>query len=257
MLRIISINNLSAGVYRLCAPRFDHSVRFETPARVHNLVAGGHCDAALLPVASLPELSHRMEPVGRYGIACRGAVRSVQLFSGAPLDTLLRERKAIYATPKSKTSVRLFETLCRQQYGLAPVLSAAYPGSAAQLLIGDAAFECAHTQAHRAGNIDLGAWWQEQTGLPFVYARWVVSRSLSARQKCDVADWLEACSVRATTPGGTMELALGDGNPDDISDRREYYRHVHPRLAEDDLAGLSLFLKLMEGTRHECAARIA
>ena len=257
MIHLVSIDNLSGNAYRLRVPRFDHSLRFETPVRVHEFASRGLCDVALLPAVCLPELAGLFEPIGPYGIACRGAVTSVQLFSGIPLEALLRERRPIYATPKSRTSRALFSLLCRREFGLSPVLVSSYPGAAAHLLIGDAAFECAHTRARQAHNVDLGAWWLSNTGLPFVYARWAVSKTLNSRAKADIADWLEACSVTAASPDGAALLARGFDSPEESRERRAYYGGIHTRLTEDDLAGEALFLDLLEEAHHECNARIA
>lgn len=257
MLRICAIDNLSAAAYRLRVPEFDHSLRCETPARVHELVAQGCCDAALLPAASLPEFSGEMEPLGAYGIACNGAVQSVQLFSREPLETLLRERRPIYATPKSRTSIRLLEILCQRKYGIRPVFTTSYPRGDAHLLIGDAAFECAYSLSGLSCNIDLGAWWKNHTGLPFVYARWVVSRNLAPAHRDALAAWLESCASQAAAPEGAARQAGHHWNDAEDAARCAYYQHIHPRLLADDLAGLRLFLELMEASAYEPVARIA
>jgi chorismate dehydratase len=254
MLRIVSIDNLSAAPYRLSTPDFDHSLRFETPARVHELVADGHCDAALLPVASIPVAGDRINTLGSYGIACRGAVRSVQLFSEIPLETLLRDRLPIYATPKSRTSVALLELLCWHQYGVSPVLTKSYPDAMAHLLIGDAAFECAHTKSNSGHCVDLSAWWHAQTGFPFVFARWVVSSSLEELDRARLLAWLECCVMRAASPEGIEILSSSRG---DANTYQGYYKRLRTRLGEDDLAGLHHFLQLMESTSYGTTALIA
>lgn len=258
MIRIASIDNLSARTYRLCTPDFEHSLRFETPARVHALMAAGGCDAALLPVASLPELGERVEPLGDFGIACTGPVRSVQLFSTVRLSELLAAGEAIYATPKSKTSVQLFTLLCRLQYGIAPVLTPNYRGARAHLLIGDAAFECAQRQGTNPNNVDLGGWWFTQTGLPFVFARWVVRPSLEEAKKTRVLAWLESCAERAATTLGREGLFHGlPLAPEDQLSLQVYYQRLRARLSISDVAGKSHFLQLMEGITHVHAAPVA
>ena len=257
MLRILSIDNLSGAPYRLATPDFDHSLRLETPTRIHDLVAGGHFDAALLPVASLPALGGGVAPLGEYGIACRGPVQSVQLFSSLPLEALLRDGLPVYATPKSRTSVELLRVLCRRVYGVSPALTFLYPRAAAHLLIGDAAYEFAHTHGGEDFNVDLGGWWLSHTGLPFVFARWVVSPSLGGRDRARLAEWLERCADRAESPAGLAEMAACEADPGAAAARHFYYERLRARLDEEALAGLDLFLELMESTRHEYSARIA
>lgn len=257
MLRIASIDNLSAAAYRLSTPACDHSLRYESPARVFEFMADGVVDAALLPAAGLTELDRHIEPLGNFGIACNGTVQSVQLFSSIPLEVLLQERRPIYATPKSRTSIRLLELLCERKYGMRPVLTTSYPRGDAHLLIGDAAFECAHSLGSLPFNIDLGAWWKNHTGLPFVYARWVVSRSAEPGKRAALLAWLDTCASRADSTEGMLHMAGGGWNEPMDPTRSAYYQHVHPRLTDSDLAGLRLFLELMEGDEYERAARIA
>lgn len=258
MIRIASIDNLSARTYRLSTPDFDHSLRFETPARVHALMAAGHCDAALVPVATLPGLGRAVEAAGDYGIACTGPVRSVQLFSSAPLGSLLTAGEPIYATPKSRTSVALFKLLCLRQYGLAPMLTPSYGDASAHLLIGDAAFECAQRHSASQNNIDLGGWWFAQTGLPFVYARWVVSSALGASRRARVVGWLESCATIAATDAGKNALIHGlEMAPEDRLALQVYYQRLRAQLSVSDVTGQSHFLHLMEGYANVHAAPVA
>ncbi len=205
----------------------------------------------------LPGLRGKVVPLRAFGIACRGPVRSVQLFSETPLEFLLRDRAPIYATPKSRTSVELFRILCQRVYGVAPILTAAYPRGAAHLLIGDAAYEYAATHGDSPHNIDLGEWWLAHTGLPFVYARWVVSPALDSGACHQLANWLDACADRAKTPEGLAQLAAGECDSSATMARYRYYERLLNRLDEDVLAGQNRFLKLLEGAHYESAARIA
>ncbi len=258
MIRIASIDNLSARTYRLSTPDFEHSLRFETPARVHALMAAAHCDAALVPVAMLPDLGHAVVSAGNFGIACTGPVRSVQLFSAVPLANLLAERRPIYATPKSRTSVALFKLLCLRQFGALPMLTSCYADGAAHLLIGDAAFECAQRQGGNPNNVDLGGWWLAQTGLPFVYARWVVSSALDAPSKARVLRWLESCAATAATEAGRNELVQGlEMAPEDRLALQVYYQRLRAQLSVSDVTGQSHFLQLMEGYANVHAAPVA
>lgn len=258
MIRIASIDNLSGRAFRLNAPGFDHSIRFETPARVHALMTAGHCDAALLPVATLPGLSRVIEPAGDFGIACTGTVHSVQLFSSAPLGSILLEGGSIYATPKSRTSVELLKLLCLREYGTAPNFTPAYRDAEARLLIGDAAFEYAQRHGNGPDNMDLGAWWFAQTGLPFVYARWVVSRSLSDERKGQIVAWLEGCATAAASSEGRQVLVEGfDVAPEDRLAIELYYQRLRTRLSVSDIAGQSCFLQLLEGYAHVRTAPVA
>lgn len=258
MTRIVSIDNLSARAYRLALPAFNHSLRFESPARAVDLMAAGACDAALVPVAALPSLAEVAEPLGHFGVACRGPVRSVQMFSEHPLESLLYGRRPIYATPRSRTSVRLFTLLCTRVYGVAPTLTSTFNDAAGRLLIGDTAFEYAQRVAGDPGNVDLGAWWFEHTGLPFVFARWVVARHVEPARRARLLAWLKVCGDHAQTPEGVTQLAeTYDPMPRDQHLLRDYYQRVHPILTADDLAGETRFHTCTKDIAHADAATVA
>ena len=258
MIRIATIDNLSARTYRLCTPHFEHSLRFESPARVSALMLSGHCDAALMPVAALRELGGSVLFAGDFGIACTGPVRSVQLFSERRLAELLTTSQPIYATTKSKTSVELFKLLCQREYGIRPNLTSSYASASAHLLIGDAAFEFAQRNGSSPNNVDLGGWWLAQTGLSFVYARWVVSSSLAACRRAAVIAWLEACAGCSATPEGRNALLRGlEFAPEDQLALQVYYQRLRVHLSVSDIAGQSCFLQLMESTSHARTAPVA
>ena len=257
MLRLISIDNISGSAYRMGVPEWDHSLRFETPARIYELAAAHHCDAALLPVVGLPTLGEEYEALGNYGIACRGPVQSVQLFSQRPLERLLHQRMPIYATPKSRSSIELFRILCLQQYGLMPNLTTSYPVAEAHLLIGDAAFEYAQRDLDTQHHIDLSGWWFEQMGVPFVFARWVVSKSLPQAQRDALSKWIESCVQCAERPEGLEAMSDPVAQGDDPVFRKNYFKQLRYRLTEEDLSGMETFLRLMKGNQYDRTARSA
>ena len=257
MLRLSAIDNLSGSGYRLRAPDCHHSLLFETPARIHERVVAHQCEAALLPVASLPAVSNYFDVIGAYGIACRGPVRSVQLFSSSPLGSLLRQGLPIYATPKSRSSIALLRILCARRFGVAPKLTCSYPGAAAHLLIGDGAFEYAQRNRDTQHDIDLSGWWFEEMGLPFVFARWVVSKSLPQHQRDVLSDWLDASIQYAASPEGFDALVNSEDEGTEREFRHTYFTNLRYNLTAEDLSGMDRFLQLMEGNRYDRTARSA
>lgn len=258
MTHIVCIDNLSARAYRLSLPEFTHSLRFEHPVRAVELMAKGACDAALVPVAALPALQAVAEPLGHFGIACRGPVGSVQLFSEAPLESLLYGRRPIYATPRSRTSVRLFTLLCNRVYGVEPTLTTTFNDAVGRLLIGDTAFEYARRAGSSPFNVDLGGWWFEHTGLPFVFARWVVARHLEPARRARIFAWLSVCGRYAETTEGITRLAeTYEPMPREEPLLRDYYQRVHPLLTAEDLAGEARFHAYLKENAHADAATVA
>jgi chorismate dehydratase len=167
--------------------------RFVTgvPARLNAMLRSGELD--LSPSSSieyalahqdyclLPELS----------ISAIGPVKSVFLFSRVPIEEL--DGSLIGLSAESDTSVNLLKVLLSRMYGfhntfertsqpLAEAL-AHYPGL---LLIGDAALKGA--AALGAYHVyDLGELWHRFTGLPFVFALWIVRRDAARKKGAELA----------------------------------------------------------------------
>lgn len=242
MLRVASIDNLSASVFRLRTPRPWGVAAFFSPARVHTLTLTECCDASLLPTAGLRELSDRVEPLGAYGIACKGAVGSVVLQTCRPVEDLLGRGLPIGVTGQSKSSRRLFIQLCRMSYGRTPVLVQLDQSPYARMLIGNDAYRAASSPQPNETIIDLSEWWYRVTGRPFVFARWVVRRGLpvSARQR--VQDWLEACVAESERAEGVARMAaMNHSLFETQSDASGYYANLHHRLTQDDVNAIDYF----------------
>ena len=113
-------------------------------------------------------------------ISSRAKVMSVLLFSHRPVGELPLDPIAV--TRSSDTSVVLLEILLREFLGKRNrmVRTDLPPGEAlrihpAYLAIGDEAIQAGLTGV--ADHVtDLGEWWNRETGTPFVFALWIVSR---------------------------------------------------------------------------------
>lgn len=244
-MKIAMVDNLSARGYYLSPPPEGASVHFATPSGVCRAVADGACDAALLPAAWLPKMNG-FEEIGNYGIACRGAVRSVVFFSHLPVASIISAGLPVHVTPASQTSARLFALLAARRFGRSPVYVGADKCAAGSLLIGDEAVAAAvaHAWPHTC---DLSAWWNEATGLPFVFARWVVRSDASAWQRARLSMWLESCCSAAESLEGQRALAsTWQGPPAWRLQATAYYEQLRLRLGDFELRGLHKFLNALE-----------
>lgn len=156
------------------------------PARLNAMLRGGELD--LSPSSSIEyALAHEQYCLlPELSISAIGAVKSVFLFSRVPIEEL--DGAAIGLSAESDTSVNLLKVLLARKYGFGnrfertslPLSEALalYPGV---LLIGDAALKGAAAPGdYRC--YDLGELWHDFTGLPFVFALWIVRRE-AAREK--------------------------------------------------------------------------
>ncbi len=248
VLRIATIDNLSARAFRLIAPAFPAQVVLGSPSETYRRMASGQFDAALVPVVRTEDLGGIAETLGAYGIACLGTVSSVRLFTRGRLADVVAKGGPFHATPQSQTSRALLACLCRMDFSVEPVWTEDRDAAQARLLIGEDALD-AHREEHAwPGQHDMGQWWHERTGLPFVFARWVVRSELSQTGKEDLLHWLEENALRAATLAGRAVLTgavIADGHCQ-LSPQflRGYYARLRPRLTFRDLRGLERFLEL-------------
>jgi chorismate dehydratase len=180
------------------------------------------------------------------GVATRGAVQSVLLFSRRPATALAGA--LISVTPETSTSIRLLRLLLDVRRGLEGVryVRGLEPAQAdALLMIGDQAMRMRHKRPEGfTHTLDLGSDWLEWTGLSFVYAVWAVRTALEVGVKADLGAFLEsslaagladlpAVARQQTGPGWTPE------------ETEAYLRRFHYRLGPEDLVGMERFEALV------------
>lgn len=176
----------------------DVQIQFHSVSpRVLGLEAeAGRIDAGAMSLVDYFRLSDHFEPLGEFGIAVKRTVRSVLLFSKGPIQDL----KGLCAiTDETSTSFGLLKILVEKRYQGKSVsygrISSGrlYDGSTeALLLIGDEAL-----RARRDGIkglpvvTDLAEEWFRWQGCPFVFARWVIRKSIPKESKLMIEKYLE------------------------------------------------------------------
>ncbi len=166
---------------------FRGTLVFGTPAELSQWLQQGKIDAGLLPIAEyLRGVGGGI--VADVALAADGAVRSVLLISKVPLYQV----ETVAVDRGSRSSVLLLKVLLAERYGVAPVLLPMEPDldkmvarADAALLIGDAALLVEPRPPWQV--VDLGQEWKLMTGLPFVFAAWVVREEAEATP---LASWL-------------------------------------------------------------------
>lgn len=182
MLRIGEINYLN------CTPLFttlrnnfhDDSCQFITghPSSLNARLRSGEidiCPSSSIEYARNPDLYLILPDLS---ISSNGSVRSVLLFTRQPIELL--NGVSIALTGESETSIALLKILLSRMYSFnnsyyhaescAQNISS---GHDALLLIGDRALK--ESLLGRAGYVyDLGELWYKYTGLPFVFALWLL-----------------------------------------------------------------------------------
>lgn len=192
------------------------------PAALNAALDADELDAGPMSAAQYLHHSARYARLGDIGIIARREVLSVLLVS--PTAPSLLNGAAIAVTRDSASARALLEALLRARYGVHatfPVsddpLGEARAGKPA-LLIGDAALD-AREQFPAEHVHDLGLAWNAWTGLPMVFAVWVVRREIAAARPHEVAALADAYR---------QARAWGQTHPEEIVAAAT---RVHPRAA--------------------------
>ncbi len=158
------------------------------PSRLNRMLREGEVDIS--PSSSIEYLGNpgRYRIIANHSISSRGRVGSILLFTPRPVEEL--EGATVFASSQSETSVALLKIVLRRFYGLSatvetvpnPIQSGA--GGAAFLLIGDDALRQQAIVSHPYPFVyDLGEIWYRQTGLPFVFALWIVRKDIPGKEE--------------------------------------------------------------------------
>jgi chorismate dehydratase len=150
--------------------RDDVQLHLDVPSRLLDGLRQNRFDVALLPIIDYQRLDGlRMLSVG--GIGSDGPTLTVRIFSRVPVH----EISTLACDTDSHTSVALARIILAEAFQIQPEfvdLSNQSAAAHAQLLIGDKVV--AQEPADFPHQLDLGQAWKTLTGLPFVFAAWMV-----------------------------------------------------------------------------------
>ena len=161
------------------------------PRAVAAAAANGAIDAGPVPLVDCARLEDRFEPVAGFCIASVQRAGSSLLYSTRPITALAGAY--IGVTDEAATALRLLHVLLRCKYQVQP--ESYGPLQTAQdafLLIGNQALRQRRGAPGFPHIYDLGAEWHTWTGLPFVFARWMVRKEVALRDKVLLEETLYA-----------------------------------------------------------------
>ena len=209
-------------------------VHFDHPAALCRMLADGALDVAF--VSSFEFLRDPVYAiVDGVCVAADGPVYSVFVAHREPLQSVAE----ITADPNSRTSVNLLHCLLAERGLRAHVVS----GEAeARLLIGDQAIGFRQQHADEYEFWDLGAEWKRMTGLPFVFALWLVRPETP--HATAIANRLRALCQQNVSALDEVIRAQSEFSPD-FCDR--YFRqHLRFSFGDAEKRGLLHFRALCE-----------
>jgi len=193
-----------------------------------------------------------------HSISSIGKVESVLLFSPCELTSLAGRKIAI--TGDSATSINLLRVLLLEFVKLPEVCDEVPDEPVEQLikkhqpalLIGDRAMQMAASCPSGMQIYDLGELWYHHTGLPFVFALWMIRREIIAekeKQLIELAKQLEQSRQLLMSAPEPVAAALSQEKGLPANQIVDYWHCINYRLDEKHIQGLKLFFELC--ARHE------
>ncbi len=238
----VSYLNAKPLYHRLTELAPDVDLVMDVPSQLAERLSRAELDVALIPsVEYLRGAARGYEILPGFAIAARGAVLSVKLFSHVPFDRI--ERLALDAG--SRTSQALVQVWLDACHGVRPSVIEPLPlGTPVQestadavLVIGDRAMKVADDLFHAVA--DMGQAWKTLTGLPFVFALWVVR---AGAELGDLPLILERCKAEGLTQAADLAAIHGPRLGLDVTTCYDYLTRVLSYdLGEPEIAGLRRF----------------
>jgi chorismate dehydratase len=227
------------------------------PRALSRAAQGDEVDAGPVPLVTAWEIEDRFVPLGDFCISTIDRARSILFFSKVPFDQL--DGAEIGVTNETSTSVRLLRTLLTHAWRVRPARFTRIDWAAndAFLLIGDEALVHRRGVKDYAYVADLGDVWHKWTGLPFVFARWMVRSTLpdAERERLvalldgSIADsWLHF--ERVVSPRA-QDLRMT------IEEMREYLQGFRFRMTEAEHQAIGKFRQFDDAARQAESAPAA
>lgn len=160
----------------------DVSVNYDVPSALLSQLEQGNVDVALCPVIDFQRSEVPLEVIPAGGIGCNGPTLTVRIYSRVPIASAT----SIAADTDSHTSVVLMRVLLKELFDIEPAIvpfdantdpsqsNDAQVDTQTMLLIGDKVVTRAPSDEAYPHQLDLGEAWHDLTGLPFVFAVWMV-----------------------------------------------------------------------------------
>ncbi len=242
----VSYLNSQPLVYGLEGIGSHLTVVYDLPGRLADRLAAGDLDVALIPTIEIfQDAGYTL--VSDACIACRGPVWSVKLLSRCPLARI----ESIALDEGSRTSAALVRILLDQQFGIRPAIASLpinddwhHNPCDAVLIIGDRAM-----RSDGAGDfqvqVDLGEWWYEWTGLPFVFAMWAARAGLGREGLEYLGNLLSNCRDQGLCHAEEIADMRAAGLSLDPAQCMDYFfNFLKFRFGANERRGLDLFLEL-------------
>lgn len=240
LARVGSLPYLNSEPFFACLEGVEQVAKM--PRALGAVMLRGELDAGLLSLADALALGEAVDLLP-FGIATPGATGSVHVWSHRPLAAL--HGATIGVTGETSTSVRILQLLLQHRYGVKDVRWTTPEAPAdAVLWIGDEALRRRGRPSSFALCTDLGTEWVEWTGLPAVFASWVVRRSVGEATRSALTAAIEGALTRglATLPAiAARRRDTGITEAEVVA----YLRNLIYRFGPDETRAIGEFARLL------------
>jgi chorismate dehydratase len=162
------------------------------PSDLSRAAEAGEIDAGPVPIVDCFRLEDRFIQLGQFCIATLDKARSILLYSKRPIQNLAGATIGI--TGETSTSRRLLEVLLTYRFEIEPKEYVTLKEeNDAFLLIGDDALRRRYGVPGYPYRYDLGEEWHKWTGMPFVFALWVVDKDMPQKRMTYLENVLYTC----------------------------------------------------------------
>ena len=220
-------------------------LQFDLPSHLAERLASNDLDVALVPSLEAfqnPDYTILSDAC----IGCRGPVWSVKLLSRCPLESI----RTLALDEGSRSSAALVQILLNDQFDLQPefiplAIDADWQSidADAVLVIGDRAMHTATSDF--ACKVDLGQWWLERTGLPFVFAMWTARPGIKSEQLSRLDELLSSSRDAGVANADSIAEAHSSRYGLTRSQCLDYFqKHLLFQMGPDERAGLARFREL-------------
>ena len=249
----IAYLNVAPYFHYLHGEDFTGEIVSGVPSGLNAMLAEGTIDAC--PSSSYEYALHADDYflLPGHSISSVGPVHSVLLFTPGPLHTLMGTEIAI--TGESATSINLLKILLHEFCGIDDVSFKVPRGEVEELLnngqsallIGDRALAAARDCPPNFQMTDLGALWYHFTGVPFVFALWILRREAVIKSPNEIsllAEQLHASRNHAFRNMPEMATQLSDRTGFSAEQLEAYWRGMSYDLSDGHIEGLRLYFTL-------------
>jgi len=247
-IRYINVAPVYYGIEHGLKPSYMGLVR-ETPAALNRMMEKGEIDISPVSSASYARNYKDWDLLPGLSISSFGKVMSVILASNLPLEEL--DNRKILLSDESASAIEMLKLVLSWK-NISPVYetgsiqekdAATYQDHDAVLVIGNSALTGEWNRRFKY-IWDLGAIWQQMTGLPFVFAVWAVRKTFSGKRPeivAEVADLLMKSKKQGDLNLEHIQESTSRLLDIDIETCRIYFNRLNYDLGKIQIQGLTSF----------------